>query len=167
MYDKRHVDKQFQVGDLAYLKLQSYRQSSVEHRIIHKLSPRFFGPYRVLAKIGVVAYLLGLPLGSRVHLVFHVSLLKKRVGDQDIVANTSYTIVGALFSTRTCRSARKTRGGREGRARYDGRVALKKRQLGRLRTLCNAILHILPFLEDKEFFEGEGIVRKLIRLEVV
>ena len=34
-----------------------------------------------------MVYQLGLPSGSRVHLVFHISLLKKKVTDQEVVAD--------------------------------------------------------------------------------
>jgi hypothetical protein len=82
--DKHRVDRQFAVGDLVWLKIQPYAQSSVATRICTKLAYRYFGPYEVESKVGQVAYRLKLPPQLRVHPVFHVSLLKKVTGSAPI-----------------------------------------------------------------------------------
>ena len=48
----------------------------------NKLSPKFYGPYKVLQKISTMAYKLELPSSSRVHPIFHVSCLKKVIGNK-------------------------------------------------------------------------------------
>jgi hypothetical protein len=80
--DKGRSERVFQVGDMVFLKLQSYVQSSLAPRANQKLAYMFFGPFKVTQRIGSVAYKLELPVGSSIHLVFHVSQLKQVVGDQ-------------------------------------------------------------------------------------
>jgi hypothetical protein len=66
----------FEVGDFLYLKMRPYRQKSLANCINEKLGPRFYSPYKVLRRVGKVAYLLELPRDYSLHLVFHVSQLK-------------------------------------------------------------------------------------------
>jgi hypothetical protein len=78
MYANRHrVEHNFEVGDLVFLRLQSYRQSSLKKSGAEKMKPRFYRPYKVIMRVGEVAYELELPEGRKIHNTFHVSFLKK------------------------------------------------------------------------------------------
>lgn len=74
--DRSRSERQFQVGEMVLLKLQSYAQHSVVNRPCPQLAFKFFGPYKVIERIGEVAYRLELPKTAQVHPVFHVSQLK-------------------------------------------------------------------------------------------
>jgi len=78
-------ERSFEVGHMVYLRLQPYKQSSVAARRNLKLSPRFYGPFSIIRKIGAVAYELDLPPNSRIHPVFHVSQLKLKLGSSSSV----------------------------------------------------------------------------------
>ncbi|XP_027083473.2 uncharacterized protein [Coffea arabica] len=80
--DERRSERKFEVGDWVYLRLQPYRQSSMAIRGNTKLLARYYGPYEVIEKVREVAYRLQLLIGSKIHPVLDVSLLKKKVGDQ-------------------------------------------------------------------------------------
>ena len=49
--DQHRREVNFDIEDYVYLKLQPYRQKSIVFRSSLKLSPRFFGPFRVLARV--------------------------------------------------------------------------------------------------------------------
>ncbi|GJZ40952.1 putative reverse transcriptase domain-containing protein [Tanacetum coccineum] len=77
-------EAQILVGDKVMLKVSPWKG------VVHfgkrgKLNPRYVGPFKVLAKVGEVAYKLELPEElSRVHNTFHVSNLKKCHADEPL-----------------------------------------------------------------------------------
>jgi hypothetical protein len=73
----------FQEGDYVYLKVSSIRRLRT-FKVKGKLSPRFIGPFKILERVGEVAYRLELPNQlSHVHDVFHISQLKKGLKPHD------------------------------------------------------------------------------------
>ncbi|KAH9313298.1 hypothetical protein KI387_028333, partial [Taxus chinensis] len=82
--DKHRRERTFDVDDWVFLRLQPYRQSTLKQSGKEKLKPRFYGPYKVTKRIGEVAYELELPGDGKIHNVFHVSCIKKALG-QNVV----------------------------------------------------------------------------------
>ncbi|GKD40731.1 putative reverse transcriptase domain-containing protein [Tanacetum coccineum] len=75
----------FQVGDKVMLKASPWK-GVIRFGKQGKLNPRYIGPFKILAKVGIVAYRLELPKElSRVYSTFYVSNLKKCLFDETLV----------------------------------------------------------------------------------
>ncbi|GKA65733.1 putative reverse transcriptase domain-containing protein [Tanacetum coccineum] len=82
--DVRREPLEFQVGDRVMLKVSPWK-GVIRFGKRGKLNPRYIGPFKVLAKVGTVAYRLELPQQlSRVHSTFHISNLKKCLSDEPL-----------------------------------------------------------------------------------
>nr|GEY81230.1 putative reverse transcriptase domain-containing protein [Tanacetum cinerariifolium] len=82
--DVRRKPLEFQVGDKVMLKVSPWK-GVIRFGKRGKLNHRYIGPFKILAKVGTVAYRLELPKQlSRVHSAFHVSKLKKCMADEPL-----------------------------------------------------------------------------------
>lgn len=66
--------KVFNIDDWVYLRSHTYRQTSLALDKHTMLSPKFWGPYHIVGKVGTIAYKLELPTDEKIHSVFYVSL---------------------------------------------------------------------------------------------
>ena len=86
--DKLRKDLEFEVEDRVFLKLSPWK-GVVRFGKRGKLSPHYIGPFEIVERIGSVAYRLDLPEElSRVHNVFHISMLRKYIPDSSHVLET-------------------------------------------------------------------------------
>ncbi|KAI3776203.1 hypothetical protein L1987_45975 [Smallanthus sonchifolius] len=82
--DKRRKPLEFQVGDLVLLKVSPWK-GVIGFGKKGKLAPHYVGPFKILERIGKVAYKLELPPSfGNVHPTFHVSNLKKCLADENL-----------------------------------------------------------------------------------
>ena len=97
--DIRRRELEFQVDDWVFLKVLPLK-GMMRFGKKGNISPRYIGPYKIPKRIVKVAYELELPadLAAAVHPVFHISLLKKCVGDPaSIVPLETMTVKDSLF----------------------------------------------------------------------
>ena len=79
--DVRRRELDFQVDDSVFLKVLPIK-GLMRFEKKGKLNPRYVGNYKIMKKVGKVAYELELPVElAAAHPLFHISLLKKCVGD--------------------------------------------------------------------------------------
>ena len=72
------------MGDHVFLKVKA-NKSSLKMGNCSKLEARYCGPFDILERIGLVAYMVALPASMNIHNVFHISLLKKYIPDANDV----------------------------------------------------------------------------------
>ncbi|GKA70662.1 putative reverse transcriptase domain-containing protein [Tanacetum coccineum] len=82
--DRRHKPLEFKVGDKVMLKVSPWK-GVIRFGKRGKLNPRYIGPFKIITKVGTLAYRLELPEQlSRVHSTFHVANLKKCFVDEPL-----------------------------------------------------------------------------------
>ncbi|GKE78079.1 putative reverse transcriptase domain-containing protein, partial [Tanacetum coccineum] len=83
--DVRRKPMEFNVGDMVMLKVSPWK-GVICFGKLGKLSPRYVGPFKIIERIGPVAYKLELPDKLHgIHNTFHVSNLKKCLADENLV----------------------------------------------------------------------------------
>ena len=83
-YDKTKRHVQFEEGDLVFLQVKPTRSKLILGKD-RRLTPRFAGPFKIMKRVGKLAYHLELPSNVKAHPIFHVSLLKKYVANENHV----------------------------------------------------------------------------------
>jgi hypothetical protein len=139
--NKRRRPLEFKVGNHVNLRV-SPMKGMKRFRVKGKLTPRYIGPFHILEKCGTMAYKLDLPPSlARVHDIFHFSQLKKCLKAPVDVVLPEVTPLKAAYRTPSTQSKYwirriMSRGIKPpSSSRYNGATTLKKKQLGKARTL--------------------------------
>ena len=82
--DRKRTERVLEVGDMVCLKMQPYQLNAFGLRTHIKLQSKYYGPFRITAKVERVDYKLLLPDSTSIHPVFHVSQLKKHLCPEEV-----------------------------------------------------------------------------------
>nr|GEU84187.1 putative reverse transcriptase domain-containing protein [Tanacetum cinerariifolium] len=83
--DKRLKSLEFKVSDMVLLKVSPWK-GAMRFGKLGKLSPCYIRPFKILARVGYVAYMLELPKELKgIHSTFLVLNLKKCLAEDDVV----------------------------------------------------------------------------------
>ena len=81
-YNKNKINTEFKVGDQVLLSTRNLNYKNNKGEKMNKIfKPKFIGPFKVLEKFSKLAYKIELPRNLKIHTVFHVSILKKFLGN--------------------------------------------------------------------------------------
>nr|GEY08792.1 putative reverse transcriptase domain-containing protein [Tanacetum cinerariifolium] len=136
--DRRHKPLEFEVGDKVMLKVSPWK-GVIRFGKQGKLNPRYIGPFKILAKVGMLAYRLELSdLLSRVHSTFYVSNLKKCFVDEPLAIPLDEIQINDKLNF------------------FEEPVKIMDREVKRQKQSCIPIVkvHVLSF-EDKALLMGE------------
>lgn len=86
-FDKGRSMESFEQGDWVFLKSLPKEHKALSKATLSRLRAKYFGPYQVLEKCRQLAYKLDLVVGVHIHPIFHVSWLRRKVGDPTKVVN--------------------------------------------------------------------------------
>nr|GEW06398.1 retrotransposon protein, putative, Ty3-gypsy subclass [Tanacetum cinerariifolium] len=90
----------FNVGDFVMLKVSSWK-GVLRFKNKGKLSLRFIGPFKILKRVGEVAYVLELPEEMKgIHNTFHVSYLRKCLTDESSVITIDDVEINSKLTSR-------------------------------------------------------------------
>jgi hypothetical protein len=82
-YDRKHLPISFKTGDMAYIRLAGSMEPGfhLQHEVSHKLSQQRVGPFRVVEKIGNLAYKLDIPPTWKIHPIISVAHMERHIPD--------------------------------------------------------------------------------------
>nr|GEV04019.1 putative reverse transcriptase domain-containing protein [Tanacetum cinerariifolium] len=83
--DRRTKPLEFEVRDMVLLKVSLWK-GVIHFQKLRKLSPHYIGPFKILERVGPIAYKLELPKELQgIHSTFYVSNLKKCLADENLI----------------------------------------------------------------------------------
>ncbi|KAJ7568750.1 hypothetical protein O6H91_01G046700 [Diphasiastrum complanatum] len=84
--DLDRTQREFEERDMVFLKI-SKDSKIFNTRKCYKLSPRYYGPWKIVRKTNSIAYELDMSINCKVHPVFHVSCLKVLHDGDNLLTN--------------------------------------------------------------------------------